>query len=159
MNLLVFFLTMSVHYFLALLNVGGVHNPRALLVLLFLGDLVALLILLVVTLRPRGVAMVGRISLSFTLMMTMTIRVMMNNMRVMSNHMRAMMDLSMFLLAMSMGDILALLNISSIYNMFTFIMFLMLGDLVTLVVFLVITMRTTGVTMFTRVSITLDRSD
>merc|ERR1712055_851135 len=104
------------------------------------------------TLRPRGVAMVGRISLSFTLMITMTIRVMTNNMR-------AMMDLSMFLLAMSMSDILTLLNISSIYNMFTFIMFLMLGDLVTLVVFLVITMRTTGVTMFTRVSITLDRSD
>merc|ERR1719228_1042554 len=100
--------------------------------------------------------MVGRISLSFTLMITMTIRVMMNNMRVMSNHMRAMMDLSMFLLAMSMGDILALLNISSFYNMFTLIMF---GDLMTLVVFLVITMRTTGVTMFTRVSITLDRSD
>merc|ERR1719369_349969 len=103
------------------------------------------------TLRSRGVAMVGRVSLSITLMMTITIR-------VMSNNMRAMMNLSMFLLAMSMGDILALLNISSINNMFTFIMFLMLGDLVTLVVFLVITMRTTGVTMFTRVGITLDRS-
>ena len=107
MNLLVFFLTMSVHYFLALLNVGGVHNLLALLVLLFLGDLVALLVLLVMTLRPRGVAMVGRISLSFTLMITMTIRVMMNNMRVMSNHMRAMMDLSMFLLAMSIQPILS----------------------------------------------------
>merc|ERR1719228_3100719 len=147
------------HYFLTLLNVGGVHNLLALLVLLFLGDLMALLVLLVMTLRSRGVAMVGRISLSFTLMMTITIRVMMNNMRVMSNYMRAMMNLSMFLLAMSMGDILALLNISSINNMFTFIMFIMLGDLMTLVIFLVITMRTTGVTMFTRVGITLDRSD
>ena len=39
MNLLVFFLTVSMYNFLALLNVSGVDNLLALLVLLFLGDL------------------------------------------------------------------------------------------------------------------------
>ena len=56
-NLLVFFLTVSVHNLLTLLNVGGVDNLLALLVLLFLGDLVALLVLLVMTLWSMGVSM------------------------------------------------------------------------------------------------------
>ena len=80
-NLLVFFLTVSVYNFLALLNVCGVHNLLALLVLLFLGDLVALLVLLVMTFWSMGVSMMGSLSISFTLVVAvMSIRAMMFNM-------------------------------------------------------------------------------
>ena len=81
------------------------------------------------------------------------------NMRVMSNNMRAVMNLSVFLLTVSVGNILTLLNIGGVYDMLTLIMFLMLRCLVALVVLLVITMRTTGVTMMGRISFTLYRSN
>ena len=81
MNLLVFFLTVSVYNLLTLLNVGGVDNLLALLVLLFLWDLVALLVLLVMTLWSMGVSMMGSLSISFTLVVAvMSIRAMMFNM-------------------------------------------------------------------------------
>ena len=67
-NLLVFFLTVSVHNLLTLLNVGGVHNFLAFLVFLMLGDLVALFVLLVMALWSRGVSFMA--SLSFTLVVT-----------------------------------------------------------------------------------------
>ena len=159
-NLLVFFLTVSVHDLLTLLNVGGVHYFLALLVLLFLGDLVALFVLLVMALWSRGVSMFASLSFSCTFVIpTISMRVMMNYMRVMSNNMRAVVNLSVFLLTVSVGDILTLLNVGDVYNMFTLIMFLMLGDLVALLVLLVITVRTTGVAMMGRVSLTLGRGD
>ena len=144
MNLLVFFLTMSVYNFLALLNVGRVDYLLALLVLLFLRDLVTLLVLLVMTLWAMGVSMMGSLSISFTLVVAvMTIRAMMLNMRVMTNNMRAVVNLSVFLLTVSVGNILTLLNVGGVYNMLTLIMFSMLGDLVALVVLLVMTAWTT----------------
>ena len=57
--------------------------------------------------------------------------------------MRAVVNLSVFFLTVSVGDILTLLNVGGVYNMLTLIMFLMLGDLVALVVLLVMTPRTT----------------
>merc|ERR1719500_2228114 len=136
MDLFVFFLTMSV------------HNLLALLVLLFLRDLVTLLVLLVMTLGAMGVSigvsMMGSLSISFTLMVAvMTIRAIMLNMRVMSNNMRTVVNLSVFFLTVSVGNILTLLNVGCVYNMLTLIMFLMLGDLVALVVLLVMTTWTT----------------
>ena len=143
-NLLVFFLTVSVNNLLTLLNVGGVDNLLALLVLLFLGDLVALLVLLVMTLWSMGVSMMGRLSISFTLVVAVvSIRAMMLHVGVMTNNMRAVVNLSVFFLTVSVGDILTLLNVGGVYNMLTLIMFLMLGDLVALVVLLVMTTRTT----------------
>merc|ERR1719233_472499 len=129
MNLLVFFFTMSVHNLLTLLNVGG------------LGDLVALFVLLVMALWTMGislrVSMMSSFSISFTLVIsTMTIRFMML-------HMRVMLNLSVFLLTMSVCNILTLLNIGGVHDMFTLVMFLMLWYLVALVVLLVMATRTT----------------
>merc|ERR1719244_1393436 len=111
MNFLVFFFTVSVHNLLTLLNVGGVNNLLALLVLLGLGDLVALFVLLVMALW------------------TMVISLMLH-MRVMTNNMGAMLNLSVFLLTMSVCNILTLFNIGGVHNVFTLIMFLMFWYLV-----------------------------
>merc|ERR1719348_2911865 len=143
MNLLVFFFTVSVHNLLTLLNVGGVNN---------------LLALLVMTLRTMRIAL--RVSImssfgisfgiSFALVIsTMTVRSMMLDMRVMTNNMRAVVYLSMFLFAMCVRNIFTLLNIGGVYNVFTLVMFLMLWYLVALVILLVMTTRTTRVSMVT----------
>ena len=106
------------------------------------------------------VSMVGCLGISFTLVIAvMSVRSMMLYMRVMTNHMRAVMNLSVFFLTMSVGNMLTLLNISGVYNMFTLVMFLVLGDLVALVVLLVMTTRTTGISMVGWVSLTLHRGD
>merc|ERR1719260_253050 len=141
MNFLVFFFTVSVHNLLTLLNVGGVNNLLALLVLLGLGDLVALFVLLVMALWTMGislrVSMMSSFSISFTLVIsTMTIRSMML-------HMGAMLNLSVFLLTMSVCNILTLFNIGGVHNMFTLVMFLMFWYLVALMVLLVMATRTT----------------
>merc|ERR1719315_20161 len=97
MNFLVFFFTVSMHNLLTLLNVGGVNN------------LLALLVLLVMALWTMGislrVSMMSSFSISFTLVIsTMT-------MRAMTNNMGAMLNLSVFLLTMSVCNILTLFNI------------------------------------------------
>ena len=50
-NLGVFFLTVRVGNILTLLNIGGVYNMLTLIMFLMLGDLVALVVLLVMTTR------------------------------------------------------------------------------------------------------------
>ena len=100
------------------------------------------------TLRTMRIALrvsiMSSFGISFTLVIsTMTIRSMMFNMRVMTNNMGAVMDLSMFLLAMCVGNIFTLLNIGGVYNVFTLVMFLMLWYLVALVILLVMATRTT----------------
>merc|ERR1712098_477058 len=83
------------------------------------------------------------------------------NMRVMTNNMRAVMYLSMFLLAMCVGNIFAVFNIGGGYKVFTLVMFLMLWYLVALVILLVMTTRTTRVSMVASMmsclSLTLNR--
>ena len=61
-----------------------------------------------------------------------------NNPGVMSNNTRMVITRLLFFMAIGLGDILALLNISNIYNDFiiniTFFMFLFFWDIVTLLV-------------------------
>merc|ERR1711942_169124 len=91
----------------------------------------------------------------------MTIRSMMLHMRVMTNNMRFVVNLSVFLLTMSVCNILTLFNIGGIYNVFTLVMFLMPWYLVALVILLVMTTRTTRVamvaSMMSCLSLTLNR--
>jgi len=85
------------------------------------------------------VSMMSSFSISFTLV----ISTMMLHMRVMTNNMGAMLNLSVFLLTMSVCNILTLFNIGGVHNVFTLVMFLMLWYLVALVVLLVMATRTT----------------
>merc|ERR1712112_234755 len=105
--------------------------------------LVALLFLFVLTLRSGVVTFVA--GLSRTLMIVIGM-VFVNNSGVMSNNTRMKIAGLLFLMAVGSCDILALLNIGDINNYFiidkAFFMFLLLGDFVTLLVFLVMTVRT-----------------
>ena len=161
-NLLMCFLTVSSDDLLALLNVGGVHNLLADLLgdlsRVFLGVLLALLVLLILTVRSGRVSMAS--SLSSTLVVptiAMTFMVNINNLGVMSNNMGAVVNLLVFLLTMSGDNVFTFLNVGDIYdnvilNM-TLIMLRLLGDLVALMVLLVMTMRTTGVAMTSSIRI------
>ena len=161
-NLLMCFLTVSSDDLLALLNVGGVHNLLADLLgdlsRVFLGVLLALLVLLILTVRSGRVSMAS--SLSSTLVVptiAMTFMVNINNLGVMSNNMGAVVNLLVFLLTMSGDNVFTFLNVGDIYdnvvlNM-TFIMLRLFGDLVALMVLLVMTMRTTGVAMTSSIRI------
>merc|ERR1712111_154163 len=105
--------------------------------------LVALLFLFVLTLRSGVVTFVA--SLSGTLVIVIGM-VLINNSGVMSNNTRMKIAGLLFLMAVGSCDILTLLNIGDINNYFiidkAFFMLLFLGDFVTLLVFLVMTMRT-----------------
>merc|ERR1719244_2344656 len=105
--------------------------------------LVALLLLFVLALRSSVVTFVA--SLSSTLMIVIGI-VFVNNSGVMSNNTRMVIAGLLFLMAVGSWDILTLLNIGDINDYFiidkAFFMLLFLGDFVTLLVFLVMTMRT-----------------
>merc|ERR1719244_612432 len=105
--------------------------------------LVAFLLLFVLALRSSVVTFVA--SLSSTLVIVLGV-VLINNSGVMSNNTRMMIAGLLFLMAVGSCDILTLLNIGDINNYFiinkAFFMFLLLGDFVTLLVFLVMTMRT-----------------
>ena len=161
-NLLMCFLTVSSDDLLALLNVGGVHNLLADLLgdlsRVFLGVLLALLVLLILTVRSGRVSMAS--SLSSTLVVptiAMTFMVNINNLGVMSNNMGAVVNLLVFLLTMSGDNVFTFLNVGDIYdnvilNM-TLIMLRLLGDLVALMFLLVMTMRTTGVAMTSSIRI------
>merc|ERR1712112_734022 len=105
--------------------------------------LVALLLLFVLTLRSGVVTFVASLSSTLVIVIGM---VLINNSRVMSNNTRMKIAGLLFLMAVGSCDILALLNIGDINNYFiidkAFFMFLLLGDFVTLLVFLVMTVRT-----------------
>merc|ERR1719244_2134150 len=105
--------------------------------------LVALLLLFILTLRSSVVTFVA--SLSSTLMIVIGM-VLVNNSGVMSNNTRMKIAGLLFLMAIGSCDILTLLNIGDINYYFiinkAFFMFLFFGDFVTLLIFLVMTMRT-----------------
>merc|ERR1711872_525680 len=105
--------------------------------------LVALLFLFVLTLRSGVVTFVT--SLSSTLMIVIGM-VLINNSGVMSNNTRMKIAGLLFLMTIGSCDILTFLNISDINNYFiidkALFMLLFLGDFVTLLVFLVMTVRT-----------------
>merc|ERR1719244_2536315 len=105
--------------------------------------LVAFLLLFVLALRSSVVTFVA--SLSITLMIVISM-VLVNNSGVMSNNTRMMIAGLLFLMAVGSCDILTLLNIGDINNYFiinkAFFMFLLLWNFVTLLVFLVMIMRT-----------------
>merc|ERR1719357_13416 len=105
--------------------------------------LVALLFLFVLTLRSSVVTFVA--SLSSTLMIVISM-VLVNNSGVMSNNTRMKIAGLLFLMAVGSCDILTLLNIGDINDYFiinkAFFMFLLLWYFVTLLVFLIMTMRT-----------------
>merc|ERR1712029_782821 len=105
--------------------------------------LVALLFLFVLTLRSSVVTFVA--GLSSTLMIVIGM-VLVNNSGVMSNNTRMKIAGLLFLMAVGSCDILTLLDIGDINYYFiidkAFFMFLFFGNFVTLLVFLVITVRT-----------------
>merc|ERR1712029_1087367 len=105
--------------------------------------LVALLFLFVLTLRFGVVTFVASLSSTLVIVIGM---VLVNNPGVMSNNTRMMIARLLFLMAVGSCDILTLLNISDINNYFivnkAFFMLLFFWDFVTLLVFLVMTMRT-----------------
>merc|ERR1712029_705360 len=131
----------------ALLNEDGVNNLLASglgdLARVLMGMLVALLLLFVLTLRSSVVTFVASLSSTLVIVIGM---VLVNNSGVMSNNTRMMVAGLLFLMAVGSCDILTLLNIGDINNYFiidkAFFMLLFLGDFVTLLVFLVITVRT-----------------
>merc|ERR1719419_181214 len=104
--------------------------------------LVALLLLFVLTLRSGVITFVA--SLCGTLVIVISM-VLVNNPGVMSNNTRMKIAGLLFLMTIGSCDILTFLNIGNIHNYFiidkAFFMFLFFGDFVTLLVFLVMTMR------------------
>merc|ERR1712212_863767 len=110
--------------------------------------LVALLLLLVFTLRTTVVSIFSSIScpLVVTIMTIMISMVFINNPGVMSNNTRMVITRLLFFMTIGLGHILTLLNIRNIDNNFiiniTFFMFLFFWYLMTLLVLLVMTMRT-----------------
>merc|ERR1719357_1567731 len=127
--------------------------------------LVALLLLLVFTLRTTVVSIFSSISCPLVVVISM---VFINNPGVMSNNTRMVITRLLFFMAIGLGNILTLLNISNIYNNFiiniTFFMFF--WDLMALLVLLVMTMRTImllilNMSMVTmaRISCTRDKSN
>ena len=145
--LLVSLVTNSVNDFFTLLNEDGVNNLLASclgdLARVLVGMLVALLLLFVLTLRSGVVTFVASLSSTLVIVIGM---VLVNNSGVMSNNTRMKIAGLLFLMAVGSCDILTLLNIGDINNYFiidkAFFMFLLLGNFVTLLVFLVMTMRT-----------------
>merc|ERR1719309_1347584 len=105
--------------------------------------LVALLLLFILTLRASIVTFVASLSSTLVIVIGM---VLVNNPGVMSNNTRMMIAGLLFLMVVGSCDILTLLNIGDINNYFiinkAFFMLLFLGDFVTLLIFLVMTMGT-----------------
>merc|ERR1719419_1138158 len=145
--LLVSLITNSVDDLFALLNEDGVNNLLASglgnLARVLMGMLVALLLLFVLALRSSVVTFVASLGSTLVIVISM---VLVNNSGVMSNNTRMMVTGLLFLMAVGSCDILAFLNIGNINNYFiidkALFMLLLLGDFVTLLVFLVMTVRT-----------------
>merc|ERR1711970_902551 len=142
MTSLMCFLTMCVDSLLTLLNIDGVHNFLASLLgdlaSVFLGVLMALLLLLVMTLMSSSTGLSSTLVVTSMTISSVAIGFMMSvdNLRLSSNNVRIVIDLFMFFLTMGDYNILALLNIGNIYNNIiiniTFLMFLLFGFLVAL---------------------------
>merc|ERR1719347_2442192 len=109
--------------------------------------LVALLLLLVFTLRTSVVSIFSSISLPLvvTIMTIVISMVFINNPGIMSNNTRMVITSLLFFMTVGVGHILTLFNISNIDNNFIiniiFFMFLFFWYLMTLLVLLVMTMR------------------
>merc|ERR1719320_2285813 len=109
--------------------------------------LVALLLLLVFTLRTTVVSIFSSISrpLAITIMTIVVSMVFINNPGGMANNTRMMITRLLFFMTIGLGHILAFLNIGNIYNDFiiniALFMLLFFWDLVALLVLLVMTMR------------------
>merc|ERR1719419_779608 len=105
--------------------------------------LVALLLLFVLTLRSSIVTFVTSLSRTLVIVIGM---VFIDNSGVMSNNTRMKIAGLLFLMTIRSCDVLTFLNVSDVNNYFiinkAFFMFLFFGDFVTLLVFLVMTMRT-----------------
>merc|ERR1711942_589003 len=148
-------LTNSVDSLLTLFNIDGVHNFLASLLgdlaSVFLGVLVALLLLLVFTVRTTGVSMVTRVSGTLVVITSIGFMMSINNFRLSFNNVRVVVDLLMLLITMCDDNILTLLNIGYIYNNIivniAFFMFLLLGFLVALMILLVMAVRTIMISM------------
>merc|ERR1719320_1609029 len=125
--------------------------------------LVALLLLLVFTLRTTVVSIFSSISwpLVVTIMTIVISMVLINNPGVVSNNTRMVITRLLFFMAIGLGHILTLLNISNIYNNFiiniAFFMFLSLWYLMALLVLLVMTMRTIMLLILNMSMVTLAR--
>merc|ERR1712111_142118 len=151
--LLVSLVTNSVDDLFALLNEDGVDNLFAGcfgdFARVLMGMLVALLLLFVLTLRSSVVTFVASLSSTPVIVIGM---VLVNNSGVLSNNTRMKIAGLLFLMAVGSCDILTLLNIGNINNYFiidkAFFMFLFFGNFVTLLVFLVMTMRTIMLLIF-----------
>merc|ERR1719308_567926 len=113
--------------------------------------LVALLLLLVFTVKTTGVAVVARISGTLVVITLIGFMMSINNFRLSFDYVRVVVDLFMLLITMCDDNIFTFLNIGNIYNdiivNITFFMFLLLGCLVALVVLLVMAVRTIMVSM------------
>merc|ERR1711942_74309 len=164
------FLTMGVYSLLTLFNIDGVHNLLASLLgnlaSVFLRVLVALLLLLVFTVRTTGVSMVTRVSRALVVITSIGFMMSINNFRLSFDNVRIVVDLFMLLITMCDDNILTLFNICYIYNdiivNIAFFMFLLLGFLVALVILLVMAVRTIMISMpkvmTTRISSTIGNS-
>merc|ERR1719250_262813 len=95
--------------------------------------ILALLLLVVFTVRTTGVSMVTRISGTLVVITSIGFMMSINNLRLSFNNVRVVVDLFMLLITMCDDNILTLLNIGYIYNNIivniAFFMFLLLGFL------------------------------
>merc|ERR1712055_1111127 len=164
------FLTQCMDPFLTGLYVDGVHDVLASLLgdlaSVFLGVLVALLLLLVLTVRTTGVSLVSSLTLDIvSISITISLLMSINNLRLSFNNVRVVVDLLMLLSTMCDDNILTLLNFSYVYNDIVvnvaFFMILLFRSLVTLVILLIMTMWTIVISMAkmmtTRVSSTVNK--
>merc|ERR1719369_2316431 len=135
------FLTLCMDPFLTGLYVDGVHDVLASLLgdlaSVFLGVLVALLLLLVLTVRTTGVSLVSSLTLDIvSISITISLLMSINNLRLSFNYVRVVVDLFMLLSTMCDDNILTLLNFSYVNNNIivniAFFMILLFRSLVTL---------------------------
>merc|ERR1719369_2416575 len=115
------FLTLCMDPFLTGLYVDGVHDVLASLLgdlaSVFLGVLVALLLLLVLTVRTTGVSLVSSLTLDIvSISITISLLMSINNLRLSFNYVRVVVDLFMLLSTMCDDNILTLLNFSYVNN-------------------------------------------
>merc|ERR1712055_1069273 len=150
------FLTLCMDPFLTGLYIDGVHDVLASLLgdlaSVFLRVLVALLLLLVLTVRTTGVSLVYSLTLDIvSISITISLLMSINNLRLSFNNVRVVVDLFMLLSTMCDDNILTLLNFSYVYNdivvNIAFFMILLFRSLVTLVILLIMTMWTIVISM------------
>merc|ERR1719369_1713131 len=115
------FMTLCMDPFLTGLYVDSVHDVLASLLgdlaSVFLGVLVALLLLLVLTVRTTGVSLVSSLTLDIvSISITISLLMSINNLRLSFNYVRVVVDLFMLLSTMCDDNILTLLNFSYVNN-------------------------------------------